>query len=443
MAFYTLWFGCFITGMGYSMTMPFISLFISDLGNYSKLQINLYSGLAFAMTFIAQAIVSPYWGSLADRKGRKLMCMRASGVMALTITLTGFAPNALYIVVMRFIQGSFSGYINNATALMASETPHQKSGWVMSQMMTAGTAGNLVGPLLGGALSSFFGNLLGGAWGYRIPFFITGVLMFIVFLGTTFLVHENFTPISREKMKPMGEIMKSLPSVKLIVVMFITTMLVQSSTMSIDPIVSLYVKSMMPHGADVAFVAGVVAATPGLGTLIAASRIGHKMDEIGPLSVLRIGLVVGAILFVPMALTTSPWVLAGLRFLLGIASAGMLPAAQTVLTLNTPSESFGRVFSYNQSFQAVGAMLGSLMGSTISGFSNYATVFWVTGFTLLINFILVLIFAWGISYRNRQVTLVNKIRYYINIKRAVALLCQKLFAALFVLSGKRYLLSSG
>lgn len=401
MAFYTLWLGCFITGMGYSMTMPFISLFISDLGNYSKLQINLYSGLAFAMTFIAQAIVSPYWGSLADRKGRKLMCMRASGVMALTITLTGFAPNAIYIIVMRFIQGSFSGYINNATALMASETPHERSGWVMSQMMTAGTAGNLVGPLLGGALSSFFGNLLGGAWGYRIPFFITGVLMFIVFLGTTFLVHENFTPISREKMKPMGEIMKSLPSVKLIVVMFITTILVQSSTMSIDPIVSLYVKSMMPHGADVAFVAGVVAATPGLGTLIAASRIGHKMDEIGPLSVLRIGLVVGAILFVPMALTTSPWVLAGLRFLLGIASAGMLPAAQTVLTLNTPSESFGRVFSYNQSFQAVGAMLGSLMGSTISGFSNYATVFWVTGFTLLVNFVLVLIFAWGISYRNR------------------------------------------
>ena len=250
-AFYTLWLGCFITGMGYSMTMPFVSLFISDLGNYSKFQINLYSGLAFAMTFIAQAIVSPYWGNLADRKGRKLMCMRASGVMALTITLTGFAPNAIYIVVMRFIQGAFSGYINNATALMAGETPHQRSGWVMSQMMTAGTAGNLVGPLLGGALSSFFGNWLGGAWGYRIPFFITGFLMFLVFLGTTFLVHEDFTPISREKMKPMGEIMKSLPSVKLIIVMFITTMLVQSSTMSIDPIVSLYVKSMMPNGKNV------------------------------------------------------------------------------------------------------------------------------------------------------------------------------------------------
>lgn len=389
-AFYTLWAGCFITGMGYSMTMPFISLFIADLGNYSKLEISLYSGLAFAMTFVAQAIVSPYWGNLADRKGRKLMCMRASGVMALTITLTGFAPNAIYIVIMRFIQGSFSGYINNATALMASETPHNKSGWVMSQMMTAGTAGNLIGPLLGGALSSYFGNLLGGAWGYRIPFFITGALMFITFLGTTFLVHEDFTPISREEMKPMKEIMADLPNIKLIIGMFITTLIVQASTLSIDPIVSLYVKSMMPGAKNVAFIAGIVAATPGLGTLIAASKIGHKMDEVGPLKVLRIGLIVGFVLFVPMALTNSPWILAGLRFLLGMASAGMMPAAQAVLTLNTPAESFGRIFSYNQSFQAFGAMAGSMIGSTISGVFDYAAVFWITGFTLLINFAIVM-----------------------------------------------------
>ena len=70
------------------------------------------------------------------------------------------------IIGMRFLQGAFSGYINNATALMAGETPHRKSGWVMSAMMTAGVTGNLIGPLIGGALSSHFG--------YRIPFFITG-----------------------------------------------------------------------------------------------------------------------------------------------------------------------------------------------------------------------------------------------------------------------------
>lgn len=366
------------------MTMPFISLFIEQLGNYNKFQVNLYSGLAFAMTFIAQAIISPYWGNLADRKGRKLMCMRAAGVMSLTIFITGLAQSALFIIGMRFLQGLFSGYINNATALMAGETPHQRSGWVMSQMMTAGTAGNLVGPLLGGALSS--------AFGYRIPFFITGGLMFLVFLGTWLLTKEHFTPISPKAMKPMKEIMHSLPDVRLIVVMFITTMIVQSSTMSIDPIVSLYVKSLMPHSHSVALVAGIVAATPGLGTMLAASKVGHIMDNIGPEKVLRWGLLGATILFIPMTLIPNAWSLAFWRFLLGIASAALLPAAQTVLTLNVPPEAFGRVFSYNQSFQAVGSVLGSLLGSTISGMFTYEWVFAATGLILLVNFLIVVIF---------------------------------------------------
>lgn len=383
--FYTLWIGCFITGMGYSMTMPFISLFINELGNFSRFQLNLYSGLAFAMTFISQAIVSPYWGSLADRKGRKLMCMRASGVMAVTIFLTGLSTNVWMIIILRFLQGAFSGYINNATALMAGETPHSKSGWVMTAMMTAGVTGNLVGPLLGGVLSGWFG--------YRIPFFITGFLMLAVFFATWFITKEHFTPITKQALKPMSELMHQIPNVKLIVVMFITTMIVQSSVMSIDPIVSLYVKELMHNHGNIALVAGVVAATPGLGNLVAASKVGHTMDKIGPVKVLITGLLVATILFIPMIFTKSPWHLAFWRFLLGLANAALLPAAQTILTLDVPQEAFGRVFSYNQSFQAAGSVLGSMMGSMISGLYSYPAIFAVTGLTLLVNLLLVLFFA--------------------------------------------------
>lgn len=380
--FYTLWIGAFITGMGYSMTMPFISLFINELGHFSRFQLNFYSGLAFAMTFISQAIVSPLWGSLADRKGRKLMCMRASGVMACTIFVTGLSQTVWMIIGMRFLQGVFSGYINNATAMMAGETPHQRSGWVMAAMTTAGVAGNLVGPLLGGALSGFFG--------YRIPFFITGGLMFLVFLSTWLLTTEHFKPIQKTAMKPMRQIVAELDSPKLIFVMFLTTMIVTASTMSIDPIISLYVRSLMHNHGNVAFVAGVVAATPGLGTLIAASKIGHTMDQIGPERVLRVGLTVAFVLFIPMTFTHSPWSLAFWRFLLGLANAALMPATQTVLTLDVPTEAFGRIFSYNQSFQAGGAVLGSLLGSAISGLSSYPMVFAVTGLTLLVNLGLVL-----------------------------------------------------
>lgn len=380
--FVTLWIGCFITGMGYSMTMPFLSLFIAELGDFTRFQINIYSGLAFAITFLSQAVISPYWGSLADQKGRKLMCLRASFVMSITIFLVGFATNVWVIILLRFLQGLFSGYISNATALMASETPHSRSGWVMTSMMTSGVTGNLVGPLLGGSLSDWFG--------YRIPFFITGILMFLTFLITFFLVHEHFSPIKKEELKTLKSIIAELPNVKIIVIMFFTTMFVQASVMSIDPIVSLYVKELMHGQGNISFVAGVVAATPGLGTLIASSKIGHTMDHIGPQKILIIGLAFAAALFVPMTFVSSPWALAFWRFILGLANAALLPAVQTILTLDSPADAFGRIFSYNQSFQAAGSVMGSLAGSTISGAFSYQAVFIVTGIMLLFNFILVI-----------------------------------------------------
>ncbi|CDL38934.1 Multidrug-efflux transporter, major facilitator superfamily (MFS) (TC 2.A.1) [Citrobacter freundii] len=32
---------------------------------------NMWSGLVFSITFLFSAIASPFWGGLADRKGRK------------------------------------------------------------------------------------------------------------------------------------------------------------------------------------------------------------------------------------------------------------------------------------------------------------------------------------------------------------------------------------
>lgn len=379
-SFFILWFGCFITSLGYSMTMPFISLYIDSLGKFNNWQLNTYSGLAFAITFLSQAIVSPYWGKLADLRGRKLMCLRASGVMALTIFFTGLAQNVLTIIILRFLQGVFSGYINNATALMAGETPHQHSGQIMGNLMTASVTGTLLGPL--------FGGVMAGAWGYRMPFFITGLLMGIVFGLTSLFVKEHFVPIPAKKLKPMKEIFHRLTNKKLIVVMFLTTLLVQSSLMSISPIISLLVRQLMHHQGNVSLVSGIIAAMPGFGTLLVASRVGHLMDEIGAQKVLLSGLIISMIVFVPMYFVQTTWQLGILRFLLGLSSAAMLPAVQTVLTVDVPQEAFGRIFSYNQSSQAVGGVLGPLLGSVISSAFSYQTVFLFTAGFLLLNLIL-------------------------------------------------------
>ena len=56
---HVLWFCTFVAGMAFSEIMPFLSLYISSLGDYTKAQVTMYSGLVYAADFFVSAIASP------------------------------------------------------------------------------------------------------------------------------------------------------------------------------------------------------------------------------------------------------------------------------------------------------------------------------------------------------------------------------------------------
>ena len=79
----------FIAGIAFSEIMPFLSLYINTLGNFSHQQLNFWSGIVYSGTFIVSAVVSPWWGKLADKKGRKPMILRAGIGMSVVIACMG------------------------------------------------------------------------------------------------------------------------------------------------------------------------------------------------------------------------------------------------------------------------------------------------------------------------------------------------------------------
>lgn len=127
----SVWLGCFFTGLAMSQILPFLPLYVEQLGVSDPQSLSLWSGLVFSGTFLVSAVVSPLWGSLADRKGRKLMLLRASLGMAIVIALQGLATNVWQLFALRALMGLTSGYIPNAMALVASQAPRDKSGWAL------------------------------------------------------------------------------------------------------------------------------------------------------------------------------------------------------------------------------------------------------------------------------------------------------------------------
>lgn len=371
----------FIAGIAFSEIMPFLSLYINTLGNFSHQQLNFWSGIVYSGTFIVSAVVSPWWGKLADKKGRKPMILRAGIGMSIVIACMGLIQNVWQLLLLRMLQGVFAGFISNSNALVATETPKTNSGQALGTIASATTAGTLLGPLVGGALTSIFS--------YRITFMITGGLLLLCSILVLFFVHEDdFKPVTAKKLDKASGVIKSLRSPHLIFGLLLTTLIIQAANNSINPIVSLYVRQLLNGHDNVVFISGVIAALPGIATFLVASRFGALGDKIGTHKIIVAGFIAASIFFFLTAFVRNTVELGILRFLVGFSDACLFPQVQTMLTKNSPVAVTGRIFSWNQSAMYIGNIVGPLLGSFVSGMFNYSMVFIVTTVIVLINLLL-------------------------------------------------------
>lgn len=168
-------------------------------------------------------------------------------------------------------------------------------------------------------------------------------------------------------------------------------MLVQASTKSINPVISLFIRQLMHYHGNISFVSGIITALPGFATILTANHLGNLGDRIGAQKVLISGLIFCAIVFFATSWSRNIYTLGICRFLIGISDAALLPLSQTILMQNSSNEIVSRIFSYMQSCQAIGSIIGPMLGSIIAGYFSYADVFLVTSFLAIINLIIVIL----------------------------------------------------
>jgi MFS transporter, DHA1 family, multidrug resistance protein len=120
--------GSFTTIVAMTLLLPFLPIYVEQLGVTDRAAIAQWSGIAYGATFFAAALVAPLWGRLADRYGRKLMLIRASLGMAVAMSLIGMAHNVWELVGLRLFAGFAGGYASGSTILVATQTPKARSG---------------------------------------------------------------------------------------------------------------------------------------------------------------------------------------------------------------------------------------------------------------------------------------------------------------------------
>ena len=371
------WLGNFFTGASFSLVMPFMALYVEQLGA-PKNKVEWYAGLAVSLSALTSALIAPVWGRLADRYGRKPMMVRASLVMTFTMGGLAFVPNVFWLLVLRILNGLFSGYVPNSTALIASQAPKNRSGYALGTLATGVIGGSLVGPLLGGVLAEILG--------IRQVFLLVGFILLICNLMTVFLVKEDFQPVTKAEALSTRELFSSIKDKQILIGLFVTSMIIQVSAQSIAPILTLYIRHL-GQTENLMFVSGLIVSALGFSSMLSSSTLGKIGDRIGNHRLLLIALFYSFSMYVLCALAQNSLQLGIVRFLYGFGTGALMPSINSLLTKITPREGISRIFSYNQMFMNMGQVIGPFIGSAIATGLGYRSVFYVTSLIVFVNFV--------------------------------------------------------
>jgi len=353
-----LWFAEFTAIFGFSFAFPFLSIFITkNLGVPTGPDLDLWTAAAGSVSGLAMAIVSPIWGVLGDRLGRKPMLVRSMVGGALTVGLIYFVQTPEQLVVLRFLQGATSGTVAAATALVAVETPRNRVGWALGVVTSAVALGSAVGPVVGGFAAA--------AFGLRLVFLGGGILLLISTIPVFLIVRES--PLRRRdpaRLGTLAQIQQRPGAVRGLAGLIGAQGLASVANSATQVLVVLRLLEMLSHG--VAAVTGIAFGLAGVATSASAVFYTLVTRRLGYVRTTALAAVLMAVAIAIIGV--APWeaVVVGAVAFNGLFSGVIVPATASMIGLETPTEAQSTIFGLNASSVALGFFFGPLIAGGVA-----------------------------------------------------------------------------
>jgi DHA1 family multidrug resistance protein-like MFS transporter len=378
---YVLWGTQFLVMMGMNMVIPFLPFYIRQLGITNSDDVARWSGIVFAGTFMTSFIATPFWGTMGDKYGKKLMVVRALFGLGLSQIFIAFAQDVFQLFIFRLLQGAISGFIASALALVSTSTPKHRIGYALGVLQSAAAGGSMIGPAVGGFLADLIG--------YREIFFITASLCFAGGFIVIKLVRETEQPVHQNGPPSVIQNFKFMMTDRQLRIVGITIILSQMASLMIEPLFALFIESFKATTAYISTFTGITIAISGIFMVISSPWWGKRNDRLGfkrnlITSLTWTGIAYSLHMVIPTLLT-----LGILRALLGFARGGILHSLYSMTSIHAPEDRKSGLIGIASSLTVFGNMLGPLSGGMIAGYFGLPGVFVINSTMFIICSIII------------------------------------------------------
>ncbi|WP_454652032.1 MFS transporter [Bradyrhizobium liaoningense] len=171
---------------------------------------DIFALLAFAAGFLVRPFGAIVFGRIGDIVGRKYTFLVTILIMGLSTFIVGLLPNAatigiaapIILIILRLAQGlALGGEYGGAATYVAEHAPNGKRGYYTSFIQTTATLGLFLSLLVILFTRSALGETDFAAWGWRIPFLVSVLLLGV---SVWIRLRLNESPIF-QKMKEEGK----------------------------------------------------------------------------------------------------------------------------------------------------------------------------------------------------------------------------------------------
>lgn len=362
------------------MVIPFLPFYIRELGITNQDELEHWSGIVFSGPFILSFILTPVWGMLGDRFGKKTMVMRAIFGLAVSQLLIGFSANVVQLFIFRMVQGAISGFIASSLALVSSSTPKERSGYAIGILQTSISSGTVIGPFIGGIISDMTS--------YRTVFFVTSVLCFISGI-LVFIIVKEPERTAVKKIYTVAENYRYVFGKSEILTAMISITFIQISITIAQPVFALFVESITKGTEYISTLTGAIFGTLGIFSVISSPWWGRRNDTKSFKKNIIIAITGAGLAYCLHTFITNPFLLFPVRAFLGFCIGGIIPVLYAYINKNISDERKGGVMGIASSFTLFGNLVGPLLCTLLLLKLPLNYIFLIAGLMLFVNAILI------------------------------------------------------
>ncbi|XP_059312335.1 protein ZINC INDUCED FACILITATOR-LIKE 1-like isoform X6 [Lycium ferocissimum] len=193
---FTVWVIALGAALSLSLFFKFFFFIIRDFHIAKREEdIGSYAGYVGSAFMLGRALTSVFWGTVADKYGRKPVIILGNFVVVVFNTLFGLSINFWMAVITRFLLGSLNGVLGPIQAYAGEIFREEYQALGMSTITTAWGIGLIIGPALGGFLAQpaekyptvFSKDSIFGRFPYFLPCLCISLFSLVVSIGSFWL----------------------------------------------------------------------------------------------------------------------------------------------------------------------------------------------------------------------------------------------------------------